>query len=127
MPSTSWQWDPETKQATCCYCGFTTEFAGESPGQIDHGCDPAKHPPITARQGLPIGRSPRPEVPPPLPVDHLGCIYRGRDLRQERCETCGGSVRIKVFGCTIHRECQMDEKIPRVKPCNSCRERIPPA
>jgi hypothetical protein len=123
MPSTSWQWDPDTKQATCCYCGFTTAFAGDSPGQIDHECDSAKHPAHTARQGLPIGRSPKPGLHSRHLSNAFSCLHRGSELRQQRCETCGSNVRIKVFACAIHIECQLDERIAGVKYCGRCDDR----
>jgi|GEM_PF-3533384 len=127
MPSTSWQWDPDTKQATCCYCGFTTAFAGDAPGQIDHECDPAKHPAITAKQGLPIGRSPHPEAISRIPLDQpFACIYRGPEFRQAPCPTCPSGTRIKVFACAVNGECQLDSKITGVKECGDCRDRIVP-
>ena len=122
--STSWQWFPETKKAVCCYCGFASTYAGDFPGHLEHDCDPTRHPAITARQGLPIGRSPRPEA---TSLDQLlACIHRGPELRQEPCKTCGGGIRIKVFGCTIHRGCQMDDRLADMKSCSTCSERIPP-
>lgn len=127
MPSTSWQWDPEAKAATCCYCGFTTVFTGDSPGQIGHNCDPTKHPALTARQGLPIGRSPRPEAASRIPLDQLlTCIHRGPELWQAPCDTCGGGVRIKVFACAIHGECQFEDKIVEIKCCGDCVDREEP-
>ncbi len=119
--STSWQWFPETKTAICCYCGFSTTYAGEFPGDFDHDCDPARPAPITTPQGLHIGRSPCPEALSRIPLDQLlACIHRGPELRQEPCDTCGGGTRIKIFACAIHGECQLDDKIKGVKFCGAC-------
>ena len=125
--STSWQWFPESKEAICNYCGFTTAYDDEFPGRVEHDCDPAKHPALTARQGLPIGRSPLPEVASRVPLDQLlACIHRGPELRQEPCPTCPAGTRVKVFACAIHAECQLDEKLAGVKFCGVCAERTPP-
>jgi hypothetical protein len=122
--STSWQWFPETKEAICNYCGFTTTYADDFPGDIDHDCDPAKHPAITARQGLPIGRSPRPEVASRVPLDQLrACIHRGPELRQEQCPSCPAGTRIKIFACAIHGECQLNDKIEHATFCGACGDR----
>ena len=124
--STSWQWFPETKTAVCCYCGFSTTYAGDFPGQIDHDCDPTKHSAVTTPQDTHVGRSPRPEAASRVPFDQLlACIHRGAELRQEPCESCGGGVRIKVFACTVHGECQLDDKIAGVKFCGTCGEITP--
>lgn len=128
--STSWQWFPDTKEAICNYCGYGATYIDVFPGHLEHDCDPVKHPALTARQGLPIGRSPRPEAPSRIPLDQLlACIHRGTELRQETCETCGGRTRIKLFACEIHSECQLDDKIRDVKFCGACAEftgRLPP-
>jgi hypothetical protein len=125
--STSWQWFLETQEAICNYCGFASTYAGDFPGHVEHDCDPAKHPALTARQGLPIGRSPRPEAASYPPLDQLlACIHRGPELRQEPCESCGAGVRIKVFACAIHGECQLDDKIAGLKACGGCHERAVP-
>lgn len=121
--STSWQWFPETKTAICCYCGFSTTYAEDFRGSIEHDCDPGLHPSITTRQGLHIARSPRPEALSRSAPNHLlPCIHRGIELRQEPCETCGG-IRIKVFGCDVHRECQLDDRLAGVQSCGDCAER----
>jgi hypothetical protein len=76
------------------------------------------------RQGLLIGRSPRPETLSRVPLDQLlACIHRGPELRQEVCPSCGAGTRIKVFACGIHGECQLDDKIAGLKFCGNCDER----
>ncbi len=126
--STSWQWFPDTKAAICNYCGFSTTYADEFPGHLEHDCNPAIHPVIAVRQGLPIGRSPRPEDVSRISLDQLlACIHRGPELRQEPCETCGGGTRIKIFACAIHRECQLDDRVESIASCGTCAEFKPPA
>jgi hypothetical protein len=124
--STSWQWFPDTKEAICNYCGFSATYKDDFPGHLEHDCDPAKHPALTARQGLPIGRSPRPEAATRRPRDQpLACIQRGPELRQAPCESCGSDVRIKIFACAIHGECQLDDKRPGIPSCGVCVDRTP--
>lgn len=119
--STSWQWFPETKTAVCCYCGYSTVFAGEFPGDFQHNCSPELHPPIVVRQGLHVGRSPRPGAISRLTLDQVfACVHRGAELRKEPCESCGAGTRIKIFACSIHGECQLDDKIAGVKSCEPC-------
>lgn len=87
----------------------------------------AMRPPIATPQGLPVGRSPRPETASRIPLDQLlACIHRGPELRQEPCETCGGGIRIKVFACAVHTECQLDDKIVGLKYCGVCEDRRSP-
>jgi hypothetical protein len=119
--STSWQWFPETKTAVCCYCGFSTVYADEFPGGIEHQCDPALYAPTATPQGLHVGRSPRPEVASRVPLDQiLACIHRGPERRQELCPTCVGNTRIRVFDCAVHGECQLTDTIQGVKSCTEC-------
>jgi hypothetical protein len=121
--STSWQWFPDTKTAICCYCGFTTAYADEFPGYIDHDCDPALHEPAGTPQGLLVGRSPRPETLSRVPLDQLlACIHRGPERRQEPCPACSAGTRIKIFACDVHGECQLEDKIAGVKSCGDCTE-----
>lgn len=124
--STSWQWFPETQTAICCYCGFSTTYADEFPGDLEHECDPAFHLPIATRQGLHVGRCPRPEVLSNIPLDQLlACTHRGPELRQDPCPSCtAGRTRIKIFACSIYGECQLDEKVAGVRCCGSCDDRI---
>lgn len=48
------------------------------------------------------------------------CRHRGQQLRLQRCSTCRGNVREKVFACSIHGECQPGNKLPGVKSCGGC-------
>jgi hypothetical protein len=84
------------------------------------------HPPIAARQGLHIGRSPRPDALSRIPLDQLlACTHRRTELRQESCPTCSAGTRIMIFACDIHRKCQLDDKIQGVEFCGTCADRTP--
>lgn len=48
------------------------------------------------------------------------CIHRGGQLRQEKCQTCQGEVRVKVFSCALHGECTLSNKLPNVRFCGAC-------
>ena len=119
--STSWQWFPETKEAICNYCGFRAIYGDDFPGHVEHDCDPAKHPALTARQRLPIGRSPRPEVISRASLDQfVACSHRGSEIRQERCQACPGQTWIKVHACQVHGECTLSARVQGVKFCGGC-------
>lgn len=47
------------------------------------------------------------------------CIYRGYELRRERCLTCTGNVLIKVFACDFYGECTV-EKSAGIRICSYC-------
>lgn len=38
-------------------------------------------------------------------VAPLPCVHLGPEVRRVACESCRGSVQIKVFACAIHGEC----------------------
>lgn len=48
------------------------------------------------------------------------CVHLGNQLRTEQCPTCSGSVKVKVFACALHGECELANKLPDVKRCGSC-------
>ena len=58
----------------------------------------------------------RPSVP---------CRHLGTELRQEPCETCRGSVRIKVFGCHLFQECVRGRSVGGLTTCTTCAEYSP--
>lgn len=45
------------------------------------------------------------------------CIHRGEAIRSELCPSCAGSVKVKVFACAIHGECEMGGKLKHLKRC----------
>jgi hypothetical protein len=48
------------------------------------------------------------------------CCHRGAELRQVECASCGGNVRIKVFGCAFFGECTLGKPLPGVQACQAC-------
>lgn len=57
----------------------------------------------------------------PKPVD-LSCIHRGDELRRVGCQTCRGSVQVKIYACAVFSECSLSANAG-VKCCAGCGER----
>lgn len=51
------------------------------------------------------------------------CVYRGAELRQEGCDTCGG-VRAKIMACALHGECSLFKHDVGVQRCGDCKDRV---
>lgn len=56
--------------------------------------------------------------------DPTACIHRGEVVGMDLCEACGGKVQIKRFACAVYGECQLYEKLPGIKGCSQCREKV---
>ena len=56
----------------------------------------------------------------------LPCIHLGPERRREECDSCNGSVQIKVYACAVHGECAKSAKLKSVIhcPCNDYRAPI---
>lgn len=87
-------------------------------------CDSAKL--LGAKAGVPLTlcagcnlRDHEPIEPQPKRVS-LDCIHRGRELRSELCPSCRGKVKVKVFGCALHKECTLAKAIDGAKLCSGC-------
>ena len=50
----------------------------------------------------------------------LKCVNMLAVVRTEKCRTCEGNVKLKVFGCREHGECTTTTKLPGVSTCISC-------
>lgn len=62
-------------------------------------------------------------MPVKLAPSDLRCIYRGEEVRQQACQTCKISTSVKVFACSLHREChQFDKPLIGVRACRGCRD-----
>jgi hypothetical protein len=48
------------------------------------------------------------------------CVHRGDMLRLERCRSCRGHVRVKVFACAVHDECTLLQPITGAACCRTC-------
>lgn len=57
--------------------------------------------------------------------DYSSCQHRGPQLRVDECPTCNGNVKVKVFACAVHVECELANKINGVKFCGACRDFAP--
>lgn len=71
---------------------------------------------ICGFQGLPGSRSRLCKAPPSA---HR-CIHRGNQLRTQQCSTCSGTVKVKVFACAMHGECELANKLKDVRRCGKC-------
>lgn len=50
------------------------------------------------------------------------CLHRGEQTGVRDCASCGGNVRIKLFGCSVHSECTVAKQLDGVPCCASCNE-----
>lgn len=48
------------------------------------------------------------------------CVHRGGELRQAKCEPCGGPKLTPVMRCDLHGECQPTKRAAGVRSCLSC-------
>ncbi len=52
-------------------------------------------------------------------VDH-SCRHLGDSVREQKCSSCRGAVRLKVFHCAIHAECTIGKQLEGVTCCIQC-------
>lgn len=67
--------------------------------------------------GIPQGPSnisPEPRTEP--------CIHLGDSIRTELCPTCAGTVKVKIFSCSVHKECTLGKYIENIHCCGTCSE-----
>jgi hypothetical protein len=55
---------------------------------------------------------------PPAPRD--ACIHLGDKVGTHECETCQGSVKIKLYACALHGTCTLGKKLPEIACCAQC-------
>lgn len=48
------------------------------------------------------------------------CRHRGDEQRRALCESCAGKVQIKVFACTVFKECTIETALTDVQACAGC-------
>ncbi len=53
------------------------------------------------------------------------CRHLGQECRQVPCQTCRGSVRIKVFACALLGECVLGRVIENLTSCVLCSQYNP--
>ena len=57
----------------------------------------------------------------PLP-NGLECVHIGKTHQMQKCPTCTGDVRIKIFPCSIHSKCQLSSLLEGIQSCSTCME-----
>src|SRR5579859_1398849 len=50
------------------------------------------------------------------------CIHRGEELRQQDCPSCAGTVKVKIFGCSLHTECSLGKQLTGTACCANCHD-----
>lgn len=59
---------------------------------------------------------------PPM-LSHDKCVHRGEQVGKTDCKGCSGNVRIKLFACEVHGQCQRSAKeIKGAKSCVGCKD-----
>lgn len=54
------------------------------------------------------------------------CVYRGEEVGERLCPSCGGNVKAKIMACQIHElSTQFSKPIDGVKSCHTCTDRKP--
>ena len=48
------------------------------------------------------------------------CTHRGESEKSVACESCCGSVKVKVFQCDLHEECTIKKRAGELKTCLGC-------
>jgi len=66
----------------------------------------------------------QPERPAPQPRT-AACRHRGTEQGQADCPSCRGTVRVKVFACTLHASCTLARVVPGHACCESCKDYQP--
>lgn len=61
----------------------------------------------------------------PSPPTFITCQHRGEEIEQRQCQSCGGKVMVKVFGCGIHGTCSLQKNVGTGKLCKYCPDLSP--
>ena len=48
------------------------------------------------------------------------CIHLGDKTGTRECETCQGSVKIKLYACALHGTCTLGKRIDMLPVCSQC-------
>lgn len=59
---------------------------------------------------------------PPAVAQSRDCRHRGSESRRVECPTCSGTVRIKVFACSLKGECTLGQPVDGIPCCATCEE-----
>jgi hypothetical protein len=64
------------------------------------------------------------DASPSRPVNKWACDYRGDEVGAVRCDSCSGTVMVKVFQCTNQdvpeQRCALARKVPDTAVCAAC-------
>lgn len=55
------------------------------------------------------------------------CAHLGDKIGTEPCESCRGTVRIKVFECALHGKATLGKKLDKIACCANCPDYAAPA
>lgn len=60
-----------------------------------------------------------------LPADYtlgepLQCRHFGEQISSIGCQTCGGTVELKIFRCGVHEECTPRRNKEGIRACEGC-------
>lgn len=77
------------------------------------------------REASPKSQSHPGESRQAVPPESRKCVHRGEQASEVECRTCGGSVRIKVFECSVFEKCTVGRQVESIACCASC-ERFEP-
>lgn len=50
------------------------------------------------------------------------CSNLKEEINLIECDSCSGSVKIKIFECSIHKECTIAKQIENIKCCQTCKD-----
>lgn len=65
-----------------------------------------------------------PKPPPPPSLIEPPCMYRGEVRREADCASCKGTVKVKVYHCSLFGECNLGTKGSGAgKACRTCKAR----
>ena len=56
----------------------------------------------------------------PASEPRLDCRYLGNAVRCQQCESCQGTVRIKIRACELYGECTIGKKLDSIACCAMC-------
>jgi len=65
------------------------------------------------------------EMREPSTRDNTPCAHRGEEVERRVCETCRGSVKVKVFACMEHGQCTQRTKFDDTPGCDRCKDYQP--
>ena len=48
------------------------------------------------------------------------CAHLGAEVRREQCQSCAGTVLVKIMACQAFGECTLGKELPGVQCCAKC-------